>query len=202
MSTTADRIRECRTKAGLSQAELSNRLSVSRQAVSKWESGAGLPDVENLKTMAKLFDVSVDHLLVDDSATNQGVTMRQPIELASYEPFTVPGKKMGSRAHAAVLAAYPQATEVWALSRGRKNTRGQEALEWVVGLLTDAPFGIFGAADALDDHDARYLVDSAHRQLLVSVSAHEITSVELGERITAKKFTIGHDVFRRVLRVR
>lgn len=204
MTTTADRIRECRTTAGLSQAELSNRLSVSRQAVSKWESGAGLPDVENLKQMAKLFDVSVDHLLVDESATDPGeVTMRQPIDLAALEPHTIPGKKVGSRAHAAVLAAYPQATSIWALSRTRHNTGSQNVLEWIISLFSDANgFGIFGTADALADHDARYLVESANRQLLVSVGKHEITSRELGERIDARKFTIGNDVFRRVVQVR
>lgn len=202
--TTAGRIRECRTTAGLSQAELSNRLLVSRQAVSKWESGAGLPDVENLKQMAKLFDVSVDHLLVDETATDRGeVAMRQPIDLASMQPYTIPGKRMGSRAHAAVLAAYPQATSVWALARSQRNTRSQNALEWIISLFSDANgFGIFGTADALSDHDARYLVESANRQLLVSVGQHAITSRELGERITGKKFTIGQDSFRRAVQVR
>lgn len=57
------RIKELRTRNGLSQAALADRLHVSRQAVTKWEAGRGIPDVDNLRAMAALFGVSVDHLL-------------------------------------------------------------------------------------------------------------------------------------------
>ncbi|SEA05945.1 Helix-turn-helix [Bowdeniella nasicola] len=43
-----ERLKELRTKAGLSQTELAEKLSVSRQAVSKWESGRGTPDIGNI----------------------------------------------------------------------------------------------------------------------------------------------------------
>ena len=49
----ADRIKACRKNAGLSQAELAERLLVSRQAVTKWESGRGYPDIQNLKSMGR-----------------------------------------------------------------------------------------------------------------------------------------------------
>lgn len=192
MTTTAERIRECRTNAGLSQAELSSLLSVSRQAVSKWDSGAGLPDIGTLKTMAALFDVSVDYLIANESDAAGGeVLLRQPIDLATYEPHRQPGKPLGSRHHAAVLAAYPQA-RVWTLSRRRTNTGVQEALEWLTSL-----FGLFGTADALQNHDAYYLVETPTRQLVVRVGRHELTSQELRERVTARSFSVGHDAFRR-----
>ena len=52
-----------RKKAGFSQEELSEKLNVSRQAISKWECGESLPDTDNLITIAKLYGVSMDELV-------------------------------------------------------------------------------------------------------------------------------------------
>jgi transcriptional regulator with XRE-family HTH domain len=54
---------ELRKGASLSQEELAERLGVSRQAVSKWECGEALPDTDNLITIARLFEVSLDTLV-------------------------------------------------------------------------------------------------------------------------------------------
>ena len=48
---------------GLSQFNLAEQLGVSRQAVSKWESGASAPSTTNLMALAKVFDVSAEELL-------------------------------------------------------------------------------------------------------------------------------------------
>ncbi len=203
METTAARIRSARQRAGLSQSQLADRLSVSRQAVTKWENGGGLPDVENLKAMARLFDVSVDYLLVDTSPDSPtATTLRQPIDLASYAPHRIRGKLVGSRAHAAVLDAYPDASEVWALSRVLETTRKQNVVEWLSALAIDTPFGLFGTTDAVNNHDADYLVTKPHQQVLVRVGKHELESRELNETITAASFTLGHDRFRRTTQVR
>ncbi len=58
-----DKIRELRCAMGLSQEGLAERLHVSRQAVTKWETGAGVPDVENLMGIADVFGLSMDELL-------------------------------------------------------------------------------------------------------------------------------------------
>ena len=55
-----------RRQKGWTQEELAKALFVSRTAVSKWESGRGYPNIESLKTIAKLFSVSVDELLSND----------------------------------------------------------------------------------------------------------------------------------------
>ena len=61
--TTGQRIASRRKLANLSQEYISAELGVSRQAVSKWESDAGLPDIDNLIALSKLFGVSVGWLL-------------------------------------------------------------------------------------------------------------------------------------------
>lgn len=54
---------ELRTKNGLSQDELAEKLYVTRQAVSRWENGETVPNTEALKLLSKLFDVSINTLL-------------------------------------------------------------------------------------------------------------------------------------------
>ena len=60
---TKDMIRELRTKKGLSQDELAEKVFVTRQAVSRWENCETTPNTETLKLLSKLFDVSINTLL-------------------------------------------------------------------------------------------------------------------------------------------
>lgn len=60
---TKDIILELRTKNGLSQDELAEKVYVTRQAVSRWENGETTPNTETLKLLSKLFDVSINTLL-------------------------------------------------------------------------------------------------------------------------------------------
>jgi len=55
-----------RKEKGLTQLELAEAVKVSRQAVSKWESGGGTPSTENLKGLSELYGVSVDYLLSEE----------------------------------------------------------------------------------------------------------------------------------------
>lgn len=56
-------ILELRTRSGLSQEELAAKVYVTRQAVSRWETGETTPNVETLKLLSKVFDVSINTLL-------------------------------------------------------------------------------------------------------------------------------------------
>lgn len=57
----ADKIIEERKKNGWSQEELANKLGVSRQAVSKWESSGSIPDLQRILQMSELFGVTTDY---------------------------------------------------------------------------------------------------------------------------------------------
>jgi len=63
MMNTKDVIHELRTKNGLSQEELARKVLVTRQAVSRWETGETIPNTETLKLLSRLFDVSINTLL-------------------------------------------------------------------------------------------------------------------------------------------
>lgn len=64
--TLQEKIYRCRKKAGLSQEALAERLGVSRQAVSKWETGEAAPEIGKLALLARTFGVSTDWLLSDE----------------------------------------------------------------------------------------------------------------------------------------
>ena len=65
--TLSEKLQNLRRAAGLSQEQLAEQLGVTRQAVSKWETGEGKPDIDNLLPLAKLLGTTVDYLL-DDGA--------------------------------------------------------------------------------------------------------------------------------------
>ena len=60
---TKEIIQALRTKQGLSQNELAERVHVTRQAVSRWENGETMPNVETLKLLSKVLDASINTLL-------------------------------------------------------------------------------------------------------------------------------------------
>jgi len=71
------RISVLRKKIGLSQAELAEKFNVSPQAVSKWETGLTLPDIDILLEMSWFFDISINALLEDNNKfTNSNVVTR------------------------------------------------------------------------------------------------------------------------------
>lgn len=59
----AERLTALRKRAGLSQGDVAERLNVSRQAVSRWETGLTVPATDNLSRLSKLYGVTLDELL-------------------------------------------------------------------------------------------------------------------------------------------
>lgn len=66
-----DKLQLLRKKEGLTQEGVAEKLGVSRQAVSKWESGQSYPDMDKLIALSDLFDVSIDSLIKDHSGSNE-----------------------------------------------------------------------------------------------------------------------------------
>lgn len=60
----AERLQDLRKKAGYSQEQVAEMLGISRQAVSKWESGQGKPDIENIIKLTEVYSVSADYILL------------------------------------------------------------------------------------------------------------------------------------------
>lgn len=67
--TFGEKLQALRKARGWSQEELATQINVSRQALSKWESGASVPDTENVVALSRLFGVSTDYLLLESGET-------------------------------------------------------------------------------------------------------------------------------------
>lgn len=74
----AEKITEERKKNGWSQEELAEKLGVSRQAVSKWESTGSVPDLQRVIQLAELFGVSTDYLLKDEMTSDATISYVSP----------------------------------------------------------------------------------------------------------------------------
>ena len=70
----SEKLYQLRKNSGLSQEQLAEQLNVSRQAISKWESGTAVPESEKLITISNYFGVSVDYLLKDTVVNKENTT--------------------------------------------------------------------------------------------------------------------------------
>ncbi len=61
--TLGETIKYYRSQLNMSQTELGDKIGVSRQAVTKWETDTGIPDINNIQSLAKVFHISIDTLL-------------------------------------------------------------------------------------------------------------------------------------------
>ena len=195
--TLGEKIREARKQACLSQEELAVKLGVSRQAVSKWESDKGIPDIYNLKAIAKLLSVSVDYLLDDGTDMNK-VVMKESIDLAQ-----VPKTKYFCKEDVVVMEKFPEADSIFRLMRERALKKREKVADsligWAVLILGDIPlFDTFVFADQLRDMSLYYLVNQRGKQFLVNVQKDYIVSEELANPIHEKKFVLGDNKFQRV----
>ena len=76
--TLGETIKEQRTAHGLSQETLAEAMGVSRQAVTKWEAGQSAPSSEKLIALAKLFHISLDELIGNETASSQAPQGKKP----------------------------------------------------------------------------------------------------------------------------
>ena len=69
-----ERLLDLRKKNGWSQEELGYKLDVSRQTISKWESGQTTPELEKLRNLAKIFEISVDELISEEDVIKEEIS--------------------------------------------------------------------------------------------------------------------------------
>ena len=184
--TFGEKLKAARKEAGLSQEQLSEKLSVSRSAVAKCESDKGMPDVSNLKAMGELLGVSIDYLLDEDEKISFNET-KEPIDLDSFEKTG----RCRDKKDAACYARYSDADAIYPLIRRKKLKRQ----EFLLDLVTS--WGASQLVDYSNDPDGYYLVEKGNQQLLVRVSREFLVTSVLAARVDPKKFSIGNNVFRK-----
>ena len=87
--TFAEKLRMLRKQAGMSQEKLAEKLNVSRQAITKWETDMGIPDIENIMAISALFDISIDELLSNE----KGIEVKDDYLFESITEYDIDGQK-------------------------------------------------------------------------------------------------------------
>ena len=85
--TFGEKLKTLRIREEYSQEALAELLHVSRQAVTKWENNAGMPDIENIKAVADLFDVTLDSLLRDEEEVETTEEDKQAAKAGAEEMY-------------------------------------------------------------------------------------------------------------------
>ena len=184
--TLGEKIKEARKQCSLSQEQLAEKMAVSRSAVAKWEANNGLPDVENLKALAQLLNVSVDYLL-DDGEMIDEVVMREPYNLSDY------GKGIKKKKKDRVIREKFPDAEIHTLLGKLKLTKSEKVIGNLLGFFTDAPFGTPELINGFKNMDKEfYFVEKDGKQFLVTITDEFIETRQLAKRITAEKFEIGN----------
>ncbi len=184
--TFGEKLKEARKKAGLTQEQFAEKMSVSRSAIAKWESDKGMPDVNNLKVMAQLLGVSLDYLLDED----EKISFNEIKEAINLDSFEVSGKCRDKK-DAACYSRFSKADAIYPLIRKKKMSKA----EWITDFFAGP--GIIQGADYLNDGVAYYLVETGEKQFLVNVSSDFITSRELAKKVDPKKFDYGNHTFKK-----
>lgn len=188
--TLGEKLKDARKNASLTQEQMAEKLQVSRAAVAKWETGKGLPDVENLRSISKLLDVSIDYLL-DDGLEASLPVIREPIAL---DELPVTGR-CRCKQDAAVLMRFPDADKINQLSLIHQLNR----IEWWADFLTCGLYtAIWGISHWKTWTGYYYLVDRGNRQFFVQVDDEFLTATALARRIDKSKFYIGDRMYIRI----
>ena len=175
--TLGGKIREARRKCGLSQEQLADKMSVSRSAIAKWETDKGLPDVGNLKLLARLLSTSLDRLLDDAEEADESV-IREKYNLIAYGPGCKKVKK-----DRVVRERFPNA-KIYTLLAQQELTELKRFSDNVTDCHT--------TVDELikDVNKSFYLIEIDGRQLFVTLTDSFIETRPLEQPLESNSFSI------------
>lgn len=175
-----EKIKEYRKIFDLSQEQLAEKLNVSRQVITKWESDGGLPEISNLKQLSNLFGVSVDYLL-DDTKTVLSPLLREKIVL---------DKNNYNNRYNYVVAYlkknYEEKGTIYALTElGKENSK----LTDIIDFLTFGISNLSYITEWISSPAIWFLVETDKQNLIVKATKDYIEVRELSSVVNTDKFT-------------
>lgn len=181
--TLGQKLKEIRKKFGLSQEQLAEIINVSRQAITKWETDAGLPDTENLKELSRIFGITIDYLL-DNNNELPLLVMKKKLDKENY-------KNKISSYEEVLKEYYPAPWKIYILTREKKMSKLEGIFDFIIGA------GTIDVADALNDMSPYYLAKKDNIKLLVNIKDWVLEVKELNPDINEKKFIVDKNIFRK-----
>lgn len=184
--TLGQKLKTIRKRFGLTQEELAEIMRVSRQAITKWESDAGLPDVSNLSELAKTFNISIDSLLNDSELPI--LIMTKELDKDKYT------NKLSS--YSEILKEYYSDADIYTLTREKKMNFIEFMIDIFVGGSTPEMIYPIETADVLSDLSPYYLVIKDGMKYLVNIKEWTLKVIELPDNTNTKKFVYEKNLFR------
>ena len=186
--TLGQKLKEIRKRFGLSQESLAEIMNVSRQAVTKWESNEGLPDVSNLQELSKVFNLTIDYLLDNDNSL-PALSMKKKLDKDKYE--------MNGKGYKQILKDYyTEPWEIYELLRSEnKGKLARVVSDWIIGA------GATETIDAVNDTTPYYLIKKDGLKLLVNIHDYILEVFELPENTNDKKFVYGKNKFKQFKKI-
>ena len=181
--TLGQQSKEIRKTFGSSQEQLAEIIIVSRQAITKWETDAGLPDTENLKELSRIFEISIDYLL-DNNNELPLLVMKKKLDKDNY-------KNKISSYEEVLKEYYPAPWKIYILTREKKMSKLEGIFDFIIGA------GTIDVADALNDMSPYYLAIKDNIKLLVNIKDWVLEVKELNPDINEKKFIVDKNIFRK-----
>lgn len=181
--TLGQKLKEIRKRFGLSQEQLAEIMNVSRQAITKWENDGGLPDINNLQELSKIFGITVDYLLNDKNVLPT-LSMKKELDRKKY-------KNKLAMYNMVLKEYYPEPYEIYILSRTRK----LNLIETIIDTFIAPEIGPVSTADGLDNLSPYYLVKKGEVKLLVNIKNYVLEVTELPPTTNDKKFVYDKNKF-------
>lgn len=192
--TLGEKIKDLRKKANITQEELAEKIGVSRQAVTKWESDIGLPDIENLKAIATLFNISIDELLDYKKEILGDIVLEEKYSLEGI-------KKEGRSRHKEeqfILNKFDKATGIYSLAR-KKKWSWKKNLFW---FFVEAAY-----SPEMDDFienglNIFFLVEEKDKQYIVILHKDTMKVFQLKSLFSNKKLEVNGYVYTKIYKLK
>lgn len=175
-----EKLKEYRKIFGLSQEKLAEKLNVSRQVITKWETDGGLPEISNLKSVAKLFGVSVDYLLDEEQNVDYPI-LREEIIL---------DKNNYSNRYDYVVSylkkEYADQGSIYALTEvGKENSKLTEIIDFLTFGISNLSY----ITEWISSPAIWFVVEMETQNLIVKATKNVIEIRELSSLVDTNKFT-------------
>ena len=189
----SEKLREYRKVFGLSQEQLAEKLNVSRQVITKWESENGMPEIGNLKALADLFNVSVDYLLDDEKIVEYPIIK---------EKYTLDKNNYSNRYDYAVAylkERYSNCSSIYVLTQTENGERN--FITKIFRFLTIGISDISYITQWLSDLAIWFVVETEKQKFLIKVTKEHIETRELSSLIDTNKFAYEKNKFEKIAKI-
>jgi len=201
----AEKIGELRRAYGWTQEELAERMGVSRQSVSKWESGQSVPELEKVVQLSELFGVSLDALLKEgiaeqNASENNGLYR---VTLREAQEFLAVRRRVSWLVAAAAFLCIASPSVLVTLAMAEDNP-GNGAAQWLASFIfTLSPVSGYlfgGAAGSVAEVKSELIAPIGVGALLMMVAAAVMICISVRGRrgyfpfLRQKEFSLGREV--------